>query len=99
MAGGRGHNWTDEEDDTFVGLLIDYVNGCSIVRGSVHSQCWVEICNIMNGMTARQWTVGPLSSKYNRLRTDQREFSELLNDQTGFGWDPVTNTISGSATQ
>jgi hypothetical protein len=72
------------------------VNGGSIVWGSINKGTWSELYNAMRVIKERDWTLGQLQSKYNRLRTDHREFLELLTDETGFGCDPMTNTVDGS---
>lgn len=69
----------------FVQLLVECVHNGSIVRGSVNKELWPELTRVMNERTNRVWTAGQISSKYERLWTDHREFSELLNDETGLG--------------
>jgi hypothetical protein len=83
----------------FFQLIVECVHNSSIVRGSVNKELWPKLTRVMNERTNRVWTAGQISSKYGRLRTDHKEFSELLNDESGFGWDPTTNTISGTVTQ
>lgn len=99
MGGGKTTDWTDEEEDIFVELLLESVHNGSIVKGSVNSALWVELTNRLNARTNRAWTTDQVSQKYGRLRKDHKDFSGLLHHETGFGWDPVLNTVCGTPTQ
>ncbi|KAK2639323.1 hypothetical protein Ddye_027118 [Dipteronia dyeriana] len=43
--------------------------------------------------TKKRFTIFQLKSKFNRLRKKYREFSDLI-AHTGFGWDPISNTVT-----
>lgn len=51
MGGGKTTDWTDEEEDIFVELLLESVHNGSIVKGSVNSALWVELTNRLNART------------------------------------------------
>jgi hypothetical protein len=97
--GEEGNTWSPDHEDIFVRLLVQAVDRGGISHGSVGSKTWPEIYNVMLGLTDLEWTLDQLQSKYNKLRTDHKEFSELLTDKTGFGWDPITNTVVGMEAQ
>jgi hypothetical protein len=99
MPKGKGIEWTPEEDDLLLKLLLDCVHNSTIVRGTVNQKTWVELTNKMNARSDRVITPSQLSSKYNRFRKDHKDFSGLLNHEIGFGWNPILNTVSGTPTQ
>ena len=49
----------------------------------------------MFAQTNKRYIVPQLKSKFNRLRKKHREFSDLI-EHTGFGWDPIANTVTAS---
>jgi hypothetical protein len=99
MPKGKGIEWSPEEDDLLLELLLECVQNGTIVRGTVNQKIWVELTNKMNARVTRAFIPGQLSSKYTRFQKDHKDFSSLLNHETGFGWDPILNTVSGTPTQ
>jgi hypothetical protein len=99
MSSEKSEKWPPENEDLFVQLLVEYVHNGSIIRGTANKALWVQLANAMNPRASKVWTPSQLLSKYGRLRKDHNDFSGLLNHETGFGWDPVLNTVSGTPTQ
>jgi hypothetical protein len=99
MSSEKSEKWPPEDDDLFVQLLVQCVHNGSIIRGTANKALWVRLANAMAPSASKVWTPGQLSSKYGRLRKEHSDFSALLNHETGFGWDPVLNTVSGTPTQ
>jgi hypothetical protein len=99
MSSEKSEKWPPEDEDLFVQLLVECVHNGSIIRGSANKALWVHLANAMNLRASKVWTPSQLSSKYGRLRKDYSDFFGLLNHETGFGWDPVLNTVSGTPTQ
>jgi hypothetical protein len=67
MPKGKGIDWTHEEDDLLLQLLLECVHNGTIVKGTMNQDTWVELTNIMNARTSRVFTPGHLSSKYTRF--------------------------------
>jgi hypothetical protein len=99
MPKGKGIEWSPEEDDLWLELLLERVHNGTIVRGIVNQKTWVELTNKMNVRATRVFNPSQLSSKYTRFRKDHKDFSGLLNHETDFGWDPILNILSGTLTQ
>lgn len=99
MPKGKGIEWTPEEVDMFLELLLECVHNGTIVRGTVTKNTWVDLTEKMNAKATKVFTPSQLLTKYNKFRKDHTDFSVLLNHQTGFGWDLVLNTVSGTPTQ
>ena len=49
----------------------------------------------MFAQTNKRYIVPQLKSKFNRSSKKHREFSYLI-EHTGFGWDPIANTVIAS---
>ncbi|KAL6276458.1 hypothetical protein ACE6H2_020059 [Prunus campanulata] len=56
---------------------------------------WAEISDELYAQCGLKCTIPQLKSKFNRLRKVHRDFSDLL-EHTGFGWDPIANTVTAS---
>jgi hypothetical protein len=99
MSSEKSKKWPPEDEDIFIQLLVESVHNGSIIRGTVNKALWVQLANALNSMASKVWTPSQLSSKYGRLRKDHNDFSGLLHHETGFGWDPILNTVCGTPTQ
>ncbi|KAK3198700.1 hypothetical protein Dsin_022115 [Dipteronia sinensis] len=60
-----------------------------------HKKVWTSISDELFAEMGKRVIVQKLKSKFNRLRKKHREFSYLIK-HTGFGWDPVANTVTSS---
>jgi hypothetical protein len=95
----REAQWPLDIETRFVNLLVDMVTDGRIVNGHVHPDLWVSIASEFSTMIGTIYTAKQCSDKYKRLRINHREFSELLRDETGLGWDPISNTVHATETQ
>jgi hypothetical protein len=69
------------------------------VNGAIHVNLWSLIASRLFDMTGRTYSADQCRTKFSRLKMNYREFSDLLNHQIGFGWDPIANTVHGTETQ
>jgi transcriptional regulator with AAA-type ATPase domain len=95
----REAQWPLDIETRFVNLLVDMVTDGRIVNDHVHPDLWVSIVSEFSTMIGTIYTAKQCSDKYKRLRINHHEFSELLRDETGLGWDPISNTIHATETQ
>jgi hypothetical protein len=98
MSSGEAQ-WPLDIETQFVNLLVDMVIDGRIVNGHVHPDLWVSIASEFSTMIGTIYTAKQCSDKYKRLRINHREFSKLLRDETGLGWDPVANIVHATKTQ
>jgi hypothetical protein len=91
--------WSPECEKMFLQILLELVNTGRLVNGVVHVSMWSPIASQLSNMTGRTYTASQCRTKFTRLRINHREFSDLLHHRTGFGWDPVSNTVQGTETQ
>jgi hypothetical protein len=91
--------WSLEFENIFIQILVEFVNSGRIVNGVVYVNLWSLIVSRLSEMTGWTYTAAQCRTKFSRLKMNYHEFSDLLNHQTGFGWDPVANTVHGTETQ
>ncbi|KAJ4830427.1 hypothetical protein Tsubulata_032913, partial [Turnera subulata] len=84
--------WGAAVEKLYIDILVDHVNKGDMIGGQFSTKVWQEILEELNVKSARNYTKKQVKQKYNRLRAKHRIFSNLL-QTTGFGWDPVTNTV------
>ncbi|KAB1227877.1 hypothetical protein CJ030_MR1G006623, partial [Morella rubra] len=49
--------------------------------------------------TGKDQTKKQIRSKYKRCKQQRKAWSDLVNKDTGFGWDPTSNTVTGNEAQ
>ncbi|XP_059659488.1 L10-interacting MYB domain-containing protein-like [Cornus florida] len=85
--------WSTQLERCFVDIMVEEVNKGNMPSGIFTSKCWKKIAEEFKNKTNHAYNVKQLKAKFNRLRTKHHEFSTLLNETTGFGWDAETNTV------
>ena len=60
-----------------------------------NKKVWTIISDELFAEAGKRFVIQKLKSKFNRLRKKHQEFSDLI-EHTGFGWDPVANTVTAS---
>ena len=88
-------DWSTRNDVIFIRILHDHVKKGDLQTSTFHKRVWSQIVDEVFQQTKKRFTVLQLKSKYNRLRTKHRVFSDLIS-HTGFGWDPISNTVTAS---
>ncbi|XP_059648899.1 L10-interacting MYB domain-containing protein-like [Cornus florida] len=86
--------WSTQLERCFVDIMVEEVNKGNMPSGIFTSKCWKKIAEEFKNKTNHAYNVKQLKAKFNRLRTKHCEFSTLLNETTGFGWDAETNTVT-----
>ncbi|KAJ4839924.1 hypothetical protein Tsubulata_008556, partial [Turnera subulata] len=85
--------WGAIVEKLFIDVLVDHVNKGDMQNGQFNSKVWTEILNELNMKSGRNYTKNQMKQKFHRLRAKHRIFSNLL-QTTGFGWNPITNTVT-----
>ena len=87
--------WSTKNEGKFIRILHEHVKKGDMQTSTFKKKIWLEISDELFAETTKRYGVPQLKSKFNRLRKKHREFSDLI-DHTGFGWDPIANTITAS---
>ena len=85
--------WGPTIEKIYIDILVDEVNKGNQRNGLFQPKVWKVILNEVNQRCGRNFSVKQIKQKFHRLRMKHRIFSELI-QQTGFGWDAETNTVT-----
>ncbi|KAH7575724.1 hypothetical protein ACOSP7_004370 [Xanthoceras sorbifolium] len=87
--------WSARNEKIFIHILHEHVKEGDLKASTFSKKIWTLIDDELHAETNKRFTISKLKSKFNRLRKKHREFSDLI-QQSGFSWDPVTNTVTAS---
>ncbi|CAI8586544.1 unnamed protein product [Vicia faba] len=87
--------WPDFVTKAFIDIMVDEVTKENMPNGVFHNRIWTSMTTRLSCTTNRSFKIGQLKAKMHRLRNMYREFYSLLQN-TGFGWNPETNTVTAS---
>ncbi|PRQ58029.1 putative Myb/SANT-like domain-containing protein [Rosa chinensis] len=87
--------WSAKNEGKFIRILHEHVKKGDMQTSTFKKKIWVEISDELFAESTKRYVVPQLKSKFNRLRKKHREFSDLI-EHTGFGWDPIANTVTAS---
>ncbi|XP_004308208.1 PREDICTED: uncharacterized protein LOC101308913 [Fragaria vesca subsp. vesca] len=87
--------WSAKNEGKFIRILHEHVKKGDMQTSTFKKKIWNEISDELFAETTKRYLVPQLKSKFNRLRKKHREFSDLI-EHTGFGWDPIANTVTAS---
>ena len=85
--------WGPTIEKIYIDILVDEVNKGNQRNGLFQPKVWKVILNEVNQRCGQNFSVKQIKQKFHRLRMKHRIFSELI-QQTGFGWDAETNTVT-----
>ncbi|KAK9944143.1 hypothetical protein M0R45_009724 [Rubus argutus] len=88
-------DWTNKREETCIDILYEHVKKGELQASTFKGKVWAEIGDELFAAVGKRFALDQLTGKFNRLRIAHREFSDLL-EHTGFGWDPVSNTVTAS---
>lgn len=60
---------------------------------------WPALTTQLNAATGMSKTTAQVQEKLRRMKKQWRRFDQLLNHETSFGWNPDTNSVSGTVAQ
>ncbi|KAI5424576.1 hypothetical protein KIW84_030672 [Lathyrus oleraceus] len=87
--------WPDFVTKAFIDIMVDEVTKGNMPNGVFHNRTWTSMTTKLSSITNRSFKAGQLKAKMHRLRAMYREFYSLLQN-TGFGWNAETNTVTAS---
>ncbi|XP_073221565.1 uncharacterized protein [Cicer arietinum] len=87
--------WPDFVTKAFIDIMVDEVTKRNMPNGVFHARTWNSMTTRLNSITNRSFKMDQLKTKMHRLRAMYREFYSLLQN-TGFGWNAETNTVTSS---
>ncbi|XP_059429137.1 uncharacterized protein LOC132162944 [Corylus avellana] len=90
-------SWPLNIETKFVEMLVELMNQGRLVDGHMHPNQWFPIASQLSDMFGVTYTARKCSEKYKRLGMNHHEFSDLLTRETGFRWDPISNTVNKKA--
>ncbi|BFG14551.1 hypothetical protein CerSpe_177980 [Prunus speciosa] len=88
-------SWPQRQETIFIHILHEHVKKGDLQTSTFKMKVWAEISDELYAQCGLKCTIPQLKSKFNRLRKVHRDFSDLL-EHTGFGWDPIANTVTAS---
>ncbi|GAY55212.1 hypothetical protein CUMW_162670 [Citrus unshiu] len=88
-------DWSSRIETVFIRIVHDHVKKGDLQTSTFTKKIWNTISDELLEQCQKRFNVGQLKSKFNRLRKTHREFSDLV-AHAGFGWDPVSNTVTAS---
>ncbi|KAB1210020.1 hypothetical protein CJ030_MR6G023569 [Morella rubra] len=88
--------WPPRHIRILINLLVHEVTKGKMNNGQIGRHSWKRITSNLEAQANHAYSLKQVKGKFNRLRILHREFSTLLRDPTGFGWDPETNTVTAS---
>ncbi|GER51885.1 PIF-like protein [Striga asiatica] len=89
--------WPPENEARFISLMLDQVILGKCI-GQKFKQCnWMEIQEKLNDICGPEYyyEITQMTSKHDRLKQHWRRFYNMLNKDTGFGWESSTGKITG----
>ncbi|KAL0401888.1 UNVERIFIED_CONTAM: hypothetical protein Slati_4218700 [Sesamum latifolium] len=91
--------WNTEMECMFVELMHEEFITHRLQSGTFPPSVWARITERMNSRMSQGclFTTVQLKGKLNRLRRAWCLLNDLLSRGTGWGWDPVRNTVTDEA--
>ena len=86
--------WNHKEEKVLVELMVEQVKKGNRPTTTFSTKAWNEIIDEFYRRTGNKYTKSQFVNKFNKLRLVYREFKKLRDIPTGFGWDPVTKTVT-----
>ncbi|KAG8373190.1 hypothetical protein BUALT_Bualt12G0145300 [Buddleja alternifolia] len=97
---GDDAHWSSETIAAFVSIMYDEVIQGNLVGANFTNAKWTNIYMKMQNVCPLQvYTVKQLQGKFTRLKVKWKKYYNLLNSQTGMGWDDATNMVTGTEEQ
>ena len=87
--------WSAKNEGMFIRIVHEHVKKGDMQTSTFKQKIWAQIGDELFVATTKKYGEKQLKSKFNRLRKKHREFSDLIG-HTGFGWDPIANTVTAS---
>ncbi|KAF3631426.1 hypothetical protein T459_02498 [Capsicum annuum] len=99
MSKPRGSNadkWTGDDTSILIYILHDDARNYGFNGSTINAPRWRGIIDEFWSKFEKKdiFDKQQIKFKHNRLRTDTKNFKELLLNCSGYGWDPVTNTVT-----
>lgn len=85
-------NWTQDQDEYFVELLVEQVRKRNKTGHGFTKQAWSEMVVAFNEKIGFQYDTDVLRNRYRRLRKQYTEMKSLVS-QTGFFWDDTLKLV------
>ena len=79
----------------FIDIMVEECIKGNMPDGVFKRSTWNKLVTKLNVRANWSFNHKQVKTKFNRLRTRHRIFSQLLG-HTGMGWNPVTNTVTAS---
>ncbi|KAG8379724.1 hypothetical protein BUALT_Bualt07G0119200 [Buddleja alternifolia] len=97
---GDDAHWSSETIAVFVSIMYDEVIQGNLVGANFTNAKWTNIYMKMQNVCPLQvYTVKQLQGKFTRFKVKWKKYYNLLNSQTGMGWDDATNMVTGTEEQ
>ncbi|ESR49424.1 hypothetical protein CICLE_v10033416mg, partial [Citrus x clementina] len=88
-------DWSSRTENAFIRIVHDHVKKGDLQTSTFTKKIWTTISDELFEQSQKRFNAGQFKSKFNRLHKKHREFSDLV-AHTGFGCDPISNTVTAS---
>ncbi|CAL8993958.1 unnamed protein product [Prunus brigantina] len=95
VDGQEKMSWPPRNETIFIHILHEHVKNGDLQTSTFIMKVWAEISDELYAQCGLKCTIPQLKSKFNRLQKVRRDFSDLI-EHTGFGWEPIANTMTAS---
>ncbi|XP_019055292.1 PREDICTED: L10-interacting MYB domain-containing protein-like [Nelumbo nucifera] len=89
-------NWTNQQENVFIDLLVRQVQNGGMVAGCLKTQAWKEVRVGFYRALGLKFNTKSFSNKIQDLKSRYKEFKKLRFGQTGFGWDEEKKIVVAS---
>ncbi|KAM3323359.1 hypothetical protein P3S67_004510 [Capsicum chacoense] len=95
-CGSNADKWTGDDTSILIHILHDDAINYGFNGFTINAPRWRGIIDEFWSKFEKKdiFYKQQIKFKHNRLRTDTKNFKELLLNCSGYGWDPVTNTVT-----
>ncbi|KAK0591199.1 hypothetical protein LWI29_036885 [Acer saccharum] len=89
-------DWNDQDSEVFIRICVDETFVGNRPNGHFNKVWWKSITNKFAAITGRNYTYKQFKNKWDSLKKDWQIWINLIGKETGFGWDPIRQTMDAS---
>lgn len=87
--------WSPEDVETFCRLCIEQIEKCNRPASNKRDG-WTNIINKFEELRGKKYNKNQMKSKWDNLKEEWKKWKQLVQKETGLGWDPRKKTIDAS---
>jgi len=87
--------WSPEDIETFCRLCIEQIEKDNRPASNKRDG-WTDIINKFEELRGKKYDKNKMKSKWDNLKEEWKKWKQLVQKETGLGWDPRKKTIDAS---